>query len=49
LHYLGGKVEAELLLDSTIDLNSLRNKCIAITANDPYFRSIHLYQGVAPF
>lgn len=49
LHYLGGKVEAELLFDTQIHLDELRSKCISITANDPYFRSIHLYQCGAPF
>jgi cation diffusion facilitator family transporter len=49
LHYLGGKVEAELLFDTQVHLDELHNKCMAITANDPYFRSIHLYQGGAPF
>ena len=49
LHYLGGRVEAELLFDMQIHLDELRNKCVAITANDPYFRSIHLYQCDAPF
>jgi hypothetical protein len=48
LHYLSGKVEAELLFDTPIDLDALRNKCVAITANDPYFRTIHLYQSSAP-
>jgi cation diffusion facilitator family transporter len=49
LHYLGGKVEAELLFDTQIHLDALRNKCLAITANDPYFRSILLFQSDAPF
>jgi len=48
LHYLEGKVEAELLFDSQCSLDSLRKKCATITANDPYFRSILLYQGSAP-
>ncbi|ADE13147.1 cation diffusion facilitator family transporter [Sideroxydans lithotrophicus] len=48
LHYLGGKVEAELLFDSQIDLEALRDKCRTITASDPYFSSIQLYQGCAP-
>jgi cation diffusion facilitator family transporter len=48
LHYLGGKVEAELLLDTQVDLDALCKKCDAITADDPYFRSIHLYQSCAP-
>jgi len=48
LHYLEGKVEAELLFETPVDIVALRNKCAAITANDPYFRSIMLYQGGAP-
>jgi cation diffusion facilitator family transporter len=48
LHYLGGKVEAELLFDTPVDLVALRSKCAAITQNDPYFRSILLYQNSAP-
>src|SRR5512137_760837 len=48
LHYLEGKVEAELLFDASIDLTDLRRKCAAITADDPYFRSISLYQNSAP-
>ncbi len=48
LHYLGGKVEAELLFDSKMHLEELRAKCAEITADDPYFRSIHLYQCGAP-
>ncbi|MFA5371284.1 MAG: cation diffusion facilitator family transporter [Sideroxydans sp.] len=48
LHYLDGKVEADLLLDADLDLAGLREQCAAITADDPYFRCITLYQGVAP-
>jgi hypothetical protein len=48
LHYLAGKVEAELLFDTQTPLDTLRTKCLAITANDPYFRSILLYQSSAP-
>lgn len=48
LHYLGGKVEAELLFDTPLDLAALQNKCADITAHDPYFRSIFLYQSNAP-
>jgi cation diffusion facilitator family transporter len=48
LHYLGGKVEAELLFDTPVDIAALRRKCAAITADDPYFRSILLYQSGAP-
>ena len=48
LHYLSGKVEAELLFDTPIDFDALRDKCAAITANDLYFRTIRLYQTSAP-
>ncbi|MFZ2162239.1 MAG: cation diffusion facilitator family transporter [Sideroxyarcus sp.] len=48
LHYLGGKVEAELIFDMPGDLSGLREKCAAICANDPYFRSILLYKNDAP-
>jgi hypothetical protein len=48
LHYLGGRVEAELLFDTPLDLAALQSKCAAITAHDPYFRSIFLYQSNAP-
>jgi len=48
LHYLGGKVEAELLLDAPVDMADLQHKCSAITADDPYFHSIIVYQRPAP-
>ncbi len=48
LHYLEGKVEAELLFDTPVDLEAWRVKCTAITADDPYFRSILAFQGGAP-
>ena len=48
LHYLEGKVEAELLFDASIDLVGLRAKCATISQDDPYFRSILLYQNGAP-
>jgi hypothetical protein len=48
LHYLGGKVEADLLFGVSTDLTELSKKCAAITANDPYFLSISLYQSSAP-
>jgi len=48
LHYLGGKIEAELFFNTAMDLSSLRRKCAAIAVNDPYFRSIQLFQGDAP-
>jgi cation diffusion facilitator family transporter len=48
LHYLAGKVEAELLLDATVNLANLQRKCSLITADDPYFRTIIAYQRPAP-
>ncbi|MDO8989297.1 MAG: cation diffusion facilitator family transporter [Sideroxyarcus sp.] len=48
LHYLGGSIDAELFFESPADLASLRGKCAAITRDDPYFRSILLFQGDAP-
>jgi len=48
LHYLGGKVEADLLFDAPVDIAALRSKCASVTADDPYFRSILLYQTGAP-
>ncbi|MBU1777280.1 MAG: cation diffusion facilitator family transporter [Gammaproteobacteria bacterium] len=48
LHYLEGKVDAELLIDEAFDLAVLRNKCAMIAADDPYFRSIAIYQSGAP-
>ena len=48
LHYLGGKVEAELLLDTTVDMTDLQRKCSVITEDDPYFRSILVLQSSAP-
>ncbi len=48
LHYLAGKVEAELLFDQPVDLALLREKCAAISADDPYYRAIQLYQTGAP-
>ncbi|GAB4117861.1 MAG: cation diffusion facilitator family transporter [Sideroxydans sp.] len=48
LHYLDGKVEADLLLDADLDLAALTKQCAAIAADDPYFRRLTLYQNVAP-
>ena len=52
LHYLDGKVDAELFLDSAVYCNSakieaLQHKCAEITAADPYFRAIHLHCSFA--
>ncbi|MDO8926825.1 MAG: cation diffusion facilitator family transporter [Sideroxyarcus sp.] len=48
LHYLGGHVDAELLFDTTVDLVAMQRKCAAVTANDPYFRSIQIFMLGAP-
>ncbi|MDH2916359.1 MAG: cation diffusion facilitator family transporter [Gallionella sp.] len=48
MHYLNGKVEAEILLDTPIDLTGLQHKCSALTADDPYFRQVTLHQTFAP-
>lgn len=48
LHYLGGHVDAELLFDTPVDFVDIQRKCAAVTANDPYFRSILIYQLGAP-
>ncbi len=48
LHYLAGKVEAELLLDVPVDLAELQRKCSAISADDPYFHTIRVFQAAAP-
>lgn len=44
LHYLEGRVDAELLLDESRDLAALARKCALIASDDPYFRSIKVYQ-----
>lgn len=48
LHYLDGKVEAELFLDAgapgSCDIEKLRTRCAEITQDDPYFRSIQLHR-----
>ncbi len=48
LHYLGGRIEAELFFDKPVDLAVLSAKCAAIISDDPYFHSIDLFQGDAP-
>ncbi len=48
LHYLGGKVEAELLLDTPVDVAELQRKCSLIASDDPYFHHITAYQTSAP-
>lgn len=48
LHYLEGKIDAEILINSSVDLIALQQKCSVITVSDTYFRSIQLYQSAAP-
>ncbi|MFH2139847.1 MAG: cation diffusion facilitator family transporter [Pseudomonadota bacterium] len=48
LHYLNGKIEAELLLPATAAAGDLQAKCDAIVTDDPYFKRIGVYQDVAP-
>jgi cation diffusion facilitator family transporter len=48
LHYLSGKVDAELLLDEECDVQSLQQACARIAADDLYFRHISIYQARAP-
>ena len=52
LHYLDGKVDADLFLDPAIYCDSdkikvLQRKCVEITVADPYFRTIHLHCSFA--
>ena len=48
LHYLSGKIDAEVLFDEETDLVALQQACNRITADDKYFRSIRLYKSGAP-
>lgn len=48
LHYLNGKIEAELLLPTTADAGDLQAKCSAIATDDPYFTRIDVYRDAAP-
>lgn len=53
LHYLSGKVDAELLLEldqyrEPAAIAALQQKCAAITLNDPYFRNIQTHRNCAP-
>jgi len=52
LHYLDGKVDADLFLDAAVyqdfaKIEALQQRCDEITADDPYFRTIHLYRSYA--
>lgn len=51
LHYLSGKVDAELFLKSLPDAlqwEKLTRQCVDIARDDPYFRDIQLYIHGAP-
>lgn len=53
LHYLDGKIDAELFLDTsycqdTGKVAALLKKCAAITLDDEYFRTIQLHYSDAP-
>ncbi len=45
LHYLGGKVEAELLVDASVDTADLQRQCALIVQDDPYFRRVDVYKA----
>ena len=47
LHYLSGKVDAELLLAQTTDIDRLNAKFAEITRDDPHFRSIRAHVTIA--
>jgi cation diffusion facilitator family transporter len=52
LHYLDGKIDADLFLDAAAYENparieDLHNICTRIAADDPYLRSIHLHRMYA--
>lgn len=48
LHYLSGKVDAELIFEEAVDIAALHRACADIVADDVYFRSIRLYRSDAP-
>jgi hypothetical protein len=53
LHYLDGKVDAELFLDASYcddknKVNALLRKCADITGDDEFFRNIQLHYISAP-
>lgn len=50
LHYLDGKVDADLFLDAEVyqdpaRIEALQRRCTEITADDPYFRAIQLHRS----
>jgi len=48
LHYLSGKVEAEIFFEDAMDVSNLQHVCSEIASDDKYFRSIRLYKYCAP-
>jgi cation diffusion facilitator family transporter len=53
LHYLSGKIDAELLLESPryqepAEMAQLQEKCAKLIPDNPYFRSIQIYLCAAP-
>jgi cation diffusion facilitator family transporter len=53
LHYLGGKVEAEIFLTAEFNihpekLNVLKSSIDEMLVHDPYFRTLHLHRHSAP-
>jgi hypothetical protein len=52
LHYLDGKVDADLFLDAAVyqdpaRIEVLQRRCDEIIAGDPYFRAIQLHRSHA--
>jgi len=48
LHYLNGKVEAELLLSNAHDVTALQQRFDGLLAKHPHFRSLHIHLDAAP-
>lgn len=48
LHYLDGKVEADIFLVDLVRDDTFRKAIAALPGNDPYFGEIRLFYGVAP-
>ena len=53
LHYLSGKVDAEIFLEFSqypdlAVIETLQQKCVAMTSDDPYFNNIQIHRHYAP-
>lgn len=53
LHYLSGKVDAEIFLElgqyqAPNEISALQQKCTALTVDDLYFRNIQIHRNCAP-